>query len=829
MSETSFRDRFAPQSVSIPYRATEGVRVSHGLKEKTGSQTHFVRARGGGLCQLGEEEYFIFTLLDGRPTFSEIEREFRARFARGLSRSQFQTLMDELLTAGIVEQAQGEAPVVEEEESAPPISRAAETPGGNRADRSEPDEDTVATGSVAAGRDGVSLLPLFLLLARLGSPLRYFVWLLVPAIAAAGMALFGGETRMVASLTALRSAPHWALSGAALDVLGVVLVVLLVPTLAKGAVAAFHGAPRETFRLRLSRGFLPQSPIDPAGIGDLSRKGGAWSHAAPILARLTMFVVGASLWASRGTGGDQLATAGLLLGELGLWSFLFSVMPLWPGDGRRWIAAYFNVPALDRGLSRARGGRGGADAVQDEASASDKARARGFLVCAVAISLLAFAGALVPWVGLVRGAAWSGIGAALLASAYAAALLWLCFARITTGRLRDVARAANGAYARTSPGGPSPFGRSAPPGRHMAGSGRPSLDERLFAGANAWPSNRGVIRGAIAIAIIIAIIFLPYPYKSGGPFTVLPYDRYTLPARVGGEVMDVLVREGEWVKEGQVVGTLSDWNEVHSLAVAQAELEQAVATLQTLLISPKPEEVEVARQQHEQALSRIPFSKADYERKLALLKTNDISVRQFQLALSTYQQDQAAVDVTKANYDFVRVGPTAAQIAAARAGVRRQAEQVSYWKDQLGRTRIRATAAGQVVTPDPQLMLGQTLQAGAAFVRLEDHRVAHVEVQVPETDIRDIHLGGEVQAKAWGYEHTIWHGKVVLIAPDAQPDKALAGNIVRVVAEIPNPDGLLRPNMTGNAKVETIDMPVWVSYTRALMRFLLVEIWYWIP
>ena len=125
-------------------------------------------------------------------------------------------------------------------------------------------------------------------------------------------------------------------------------------------------------------------------------------------------------------------------------------------------------------------------------------------------------------------------------------------------------------------------------------------------------------------------------------------------------------------------------------------------------------------------------------------------------------------------------------------------------------------------------MMGQFLAEGAVFVALEDHRVAHVEVQVPETDIRDIHLGSLVRAKAWGYEHTIWLGKTILIAPDAQPN-ALVGNVVRVVAEIPNEGGLLRPTMSGDAKVETVDMPVWVSFTRALMRFLLIEVWYWIP
>lgn len=448
---------------------------------------------------------------------------------------------------------------------------------------------------------------------------------------------------------------------------------------------------------------------------------------------------------------------------------------------------------------------------------------RSFQIFGSAIALLVIAAVALPAIDTVRGIHASDLEQALLILAFATALLWLIVARSATGPLRSAG--FGGAYAR----GPLPAGgRTGRRGRELA-DGPATLDERLYAGADGWPSNRGSINLAVIFAIAVGLLFLPYPYESGGTFNVMPYDHYALPARVSGEVTEVLVHEGEWVKEGQVVGTLSDWTEVHSLAVAQSELELALANLQNLLITPKPEEVEVAQRQYEQALARVPFSKEDYERKLELVKTNDISVRQFQLALSTYQQDMAAVNVTKANYDLVRVGPTQAQIAAARAQVHHETDQVSYWKDQLERTRIRATAAGQVVTPDPQLLMGQFLQEGTTFIALEDHRIAHVEVQVPETDIRDIHLGGLVRAKAWGYEYTMWLGKVTLIAPDAQYNQPIAGNIVRVVAEIPNPDGLLRPTMSGDAKVETVDMPVWMAYTRALMRFFLIEIWYWIP
>jgi multidrug resistance efflux pump len=356
----------------------------------------------------------------------------------------------------------------------------------------------------------------------------------------------------------------------------------------------------------------------------------------------------------------------------------------------------------------------------------------------------------------------------------------------------------------------------------------PSLDRRLAVGGQEWPSNTKVLVASLLLALALSVAFLSYPYESGGTFTILPNDQYDVRARVSGEIAEVLVAEGEQVKPGQLVATLGDWKETHNLDVAKATLEKASAQLQDLLLLPKPEQVAVARQQYEQAASRLTFSKAEYERDLALVQTGAVSLRQFEQSQSTYEQDKASVAVTRANYDMVRVGATQPEIESARASVRLAAAQVRYAEEQLERTRIRAPAAGTIVTPNPQLTKGKYLKEGDLFVQIQDRGVARVEVQVPESDIREIEVGSRVRAKAWGYEHTTWSGKVILIASDAQPNQAL-GNIVRVVADIPNPDGQLRPHMSGYAKVRTAEMPVWESFTRALARFVLVEMWSWIP
>jgi len=55
------------------------------------------------------------------------------------------------------------------------------------------------------------------------------------------------------------------------------------------------------------------------------------------------------------------------------------------------------------------------------------------------------------------------------------------------------------------------------------------------------------------------------------------------------------------------------------------------------------------------------------------------------------------------------------------------------------------------------------------------------------------------------------------------------GNVVKVIAVIDNPKGELKTGMTGYAKIGGTLMPVWKAFTLALLRFLNIQVWSWIP
>jgi len=53
--------------------------------------------------------------------------------------------------------------------------------------------------------------------------------------------------------------------------------------------------------------------------------------------------------------------------------------------------------------------------------------------------------------------------------------------------------------------------------------------------------------------------------------------------------------------------------------------------------------------------------------------------------------------------------------------------------------------------------------------------------------------------------------------------------VLKVTTLIPNQDGTLKAGMTGYGKIDGGTKPVIVAFTRAIVRFFLIEFWSWLP
>lgn len=101
------------------------------------------------------------------------------------------------------------------------------------------------------------------------------------------------------------------------------------------------------------------------------------------------------------------------------------------------------------------------------------------------------------------------------------------------------------------------------------------------------------------------------------------------------------------------------------------------------------------------------------------------------------------------------------------------------------------------------------------------------EIRLPQANIGEVRQGAPVRIKTWTYPDREFYGVVQSIAPAA--DDSAYGKVVRVMTEIDNSEGLLKTNLTGQAKIVGEQKTVFEAFTRMLVRFFYVELWSWLP
>ena len=120
------------------------------------------------------------------------------------------------------------------------------------------------------------------------------------------------------------------------------------------------------------------------------------------------------------------------------------------------------------------------------------------------------------------------------------------------------------------------------------------------------------------------------------------------------------------------------------------------------------------------------------------------------------------------------------------------------------------------------------MQKGDLIAQVQEMNTVLAEIAVPEKEIADVHIGQKVVLKARAYPHRDFEGTVTSIAPVVtEPEQAQDERRILVVTQLDNASGLLKPEMTGNAKVYCGEQRLVDIVMRRLIRYLKVEFWSW--
>jgi multidrug resistance efflux pump len=260
----------------------------------------------------------------------------------------------------------------------------------------------------------------------------------------------------------------------------------------------------------------------------------------------------------------------------------------------------------------------------------------------------------------------------------------------------------------------------------------------------------------IALVLIAAAVFWAFKVRKHDDGLVLSG---SIEARdvqvgslVGGRVTAVHVDEGASVTAGQPIVTLEPDLLDAQIREQESRVEQAQARLALVLAGARPEEINRARADYENAEKE--------RRRLELLMKEGIVARQ------TYDDAATAARTKQEMLRELERGNRPPEIEAARGALAEAERHLEYLRRQRAETVVKAPAAGVVQSFD--LRPGDLVAPNAPVATLLEPDQLWVRVFVPETKLGLVRVGQRADLTVDTFPKRTFPGKVVEISPRAQ-------------------------------------------------------------
>ena len=240
--------------------------------------------------------------------------------------------------------------------------------------------------------------------------------------------------------------------------------------------------------------------------------------------------------------------------------------------------------------------------------------------------------------------------------------------------------------------------------------------------------------------------------------------------KLGGRVKDILVREGDFVQAGQVLGTM----QVQTL---QAQRDEAAARQQQTVSAVDSAQAQVAVRQSDiaAAQSMVAMRNSEMDAAQRRLRRSETLAKEGASSAQELDDDRARVSTTTAALAAARAQVTAAQAAltAARTQVAGARATVAAAEATVARIDADITDSALVAPRDGRVQYrvaqpGEVLGGGGKVLNMVDLSEVHMTFFVPETVAGRLTLGGEVRIKLDAVPDFVVPARLSFVASTAQ-------------------------------------------------------------
>lgn len=304
-----------------------------------------------------------------------------------------------------------------------------------------------------------------------------------------------------------------------------------------------------------------------------------------------------------------------------------------------------------------------------------------------------------------------------------------------------------------------------------------------------------------------------------GPGVLVPREIRWIAAQTEGRVERILARPGATVAPDTVLVELSNPDLLRQAEEARYQLEAARAELAEV-------ELRLRSQQLDQraALAR---AESEYERARLVAEAQKQLIDDGIVSMLDYQRSELLARQLRTTYEIEKErleqfgASMEAQLAAQRARLDQVKNAYERRLEQVESLKVRAGIAG--VLTEINVEEGQRVTLGANVARVARPDELQAELQIPETQARDVQLGQRVSVDT---RNGIVEGRVVRIDPTVRGGSVQVD--VELIGELPRG---ARPDLSvdGTIEIERLEnvvftgRPVYAQPSSTISLFKLVE------
>ncbi|MEI9814710.1 MAG: efflux RND transporter periplasmic adaptor subunit [Acidobacteriota bacterium] len=245
------------------------------------------------------------------------------------------------------------------------------------------------------------------------------------------------------------------------------------------------------------------------------------------------------------------------------------------------------------------------------------------------------------------------------------------------------------------------------------------------------------------------------------PGRVEPFsEEVAVGSELDGRLASINVEEGQTVRKGQVLATLSNADFSARLKLAESNIASARADLERLHNGARDQERREASAFAAEAKAVVDQTRGERDRRQFLLDKGAISRTEFESADRDFRVAQARLDATTQRASLVDADTRIEDIHRAEAELASAEARAAESRALLAKTIVLSPINGVVLRKHKRTGESVSADTGNPIVTLGDTSRLRIRVDVDETDVARIATGQRVTVKAAAFGDRTFTGIV---------------------------------------------------------------------